>query len=200
MAELTTIARPYAEAAFRLAREGNALPVWSQMLRLLASVIADPKVAGALDNPRLTAGDKEALLLSICGDRLDPQGRSFVRVLVEADRVGVVPQIAAQFELLKDDADGLARARIDSAFPLSDAELAELKTALERHFGKKIETSVNVDPALIGGARITVGDTVVDGTIEAQLSIDGDPFASLTETTVTPAAITRRRAARTPCS
>ncbi len=110
------------------------------------------------------------LLLSICGDRLDPQGRSFVRVLVEADRVGVVPQIAAQFELLKDDADGLARAQIDSAFPLSDAELAELKSALEQHFGKKIETSVNVDPALIGGARITVGDTVVDGTIEAQLS------------------------------
>ena len=170
MAELTTIARPYAEAAFRLAREGNALPVWSQMLRLLASVIADPKVAGALDNPRLTAGDKEALLLSLCGDRLDPQGRSFVRVLVEADRVGVVPQIAAQFESLKDDADGMARARIDSAFPLSDAELAELKSALERHFGRKIETSVNVDPALIGGARITVGDTVVDGTIEAQLS------------------------------
>jgi F-type H+-transporting ATPase subunit delta len=170
MAELTTIARPYAEAAFRLARDANSLPVWSQMLRLLAGVIADPKVAGALDNPRLTAGDKTALLLSICGDRLDPQGRSFVRVLVEADRVGVVPQIAAQFELLKDDADGLARAQIDSAFPLSDAEIAELKTALERHFGKKIETSVNVDPALIGGARITVGDTVVDGTIEAQLS------------------------------
>ena len=170
MAELTTIARPYAEAAFRLAREGNALPVWSQMLRLLAHVIADPKVTGALDNPRLTAGDKEALVLSLCGDRLDPSGRSFVRVLVEADRVGVVPQIAAQFEALKDDADGLARAQIDTAFPLSDAELAELKSALERHFGKKIETSVNVDPALIGGARITVGDTVVDGTIEAQLS------------------------------
>jgi F-type H+-transporting ATPase subunit delta len=170
MAELTTIARPYAEAAFRLAREGNALPVWSQMLRLLATVTADPKVAAALDNPRLTAGNKEALLLSLCGDRLDPQGRSFVRVLVEADRVGVVPQIAAQFESLKDDADGIARAQIDSAFPLSDAELAELKSALERHFGKKIETSVNVDPALIGGARITVGDTVVDGTIEAQLS------------------------------
>ena len=170
MAELTTIARPYAEAAFRLAREGNALPVWSQMLRLLATVISDPKVAVTLDNPGLTAGNKEALLLSLCGDRLDPQGRSFVRVLVEADRVGVVPQIASQFESLKDDADGLARAQIDSAFPLSDAELAELKNALERHFGKKIETSVNVDPALIGGARITVGDTVVDGTIEAQLS------------------------------
>ncbi len=93
-----------------------------------------------------------------------------MRVLVEADRVGVLPQIAALFEALKDGADGLARARIDSAFPLSDAELAELTGALERHFGKKIETSVNVDPALIGGARITVGDTVIDGTIEAQLS------------------------------
>lgn len=170
MAELTTIARPYAEAAFAIAREGNALPAWSQMLRLLAGVIADPKVAAALDNPRLNAGDKEALLLSLCGDRLDSAGRSFVRVLVEADRIGVVPQIAAQFETLKDAADGLARAQIDTAFPLSDAELGELKSALERRFGKKIETSVNVDPALIGGARITVGDTVVDGTIEAQLS------------------------------
>ena len=170
MAELTTIARPYAEAAFRLARDANALPAWSQMLRLLATVVADPKVAGALDNPRLTAGDKSSLLLSICGDRLDTQGRSFVQVLVDADRVAVVPQITLLFDALKDDAEGLARARIDSAFPLSDAELAELKSALERHFGKKIEASVNVDPALIGGARITVGDTVVDGTIEAQLS------------------------------
>ena len=170
MAELTTIARPYAEAAFRLARERNELPVWSQMLRFVSTIVADPRVASALDNPRLATAEKESLLLSVCGDRLDATGRNFVRVLVEADRIAVLPQIATLFEALKNDADGIAQARIDSAFALSDAELAELKAALEKHFGKTIEATVNIDPALIGGARITVGDTVIDGTIEAQLS------------------------------
>jgi len=170
MAELTTIARPYAEAAFRLARDGNALPVWSEMLRLASSVTADPQMAAALDNPKLTAGDKEALLLSVCGGSLDTLGRNFVRVLVEADRVAVLPEVAALFEALKNDAEGIAMARIESAFPLTDAQVSELTTALEKRFGKKIEATVNIVPALIGGARITVGDTVIDGTIEAQLA------------------------------
>ena len=170
MAELTTIARPYAEAAFRIAHDANALPVWSEMLRFLSEVATDPQAAAALDNPKLTAADKAALLLSIAGERLDATGRNFVRVLVDADRVAVLPQIRALFEALKNDADGVAKARIDSAFPLSDAQTAELKAALEKRFGRKIEATVNVDPALGGGARITVGDTVIDGTIEAQLA------------------------------
>jgi len=170
MAEPTTIARPYAEAAFRIARAGNVLPAWSEMLRFLSDVAADPQAAAALDNPKLTAADKTALLLSIGGERLDATGRNFVRVLVEADRVAVLPQIRTLFETLKNDADGVAKARIDSAFPLSDGETAELKAALEKRFGRKIEATVNVDPALGGGARITVGDTVIDGTIEAQLA------------------------------
>ena len=77
-----------------------------------------------------------------------PLGRSFVQVLIEADRVALLPQIDALFEDLKNDADGVAKARIDSAFPLDDAELAELKAALEKRFGKRIEATVNVDPAL----------------------------------------------------
>jgi F-type H+-transporting ATPase subunit delta len=170
MAELTTIARPYAEAAFRIARDTNTLPVWSELLRFLCEVAADPQAARALDNPKLTAADKAALLLSIGGEHLDATGRSFVKVLVDADRVAVLPQIRALFEALKNDADGVAKARIDSAFPLSDAQMAELKAALEKRFGRKIEATVNVDPALGGGARITVGDTVIDGTIEAQLA------------------------------
>jgi len=170
MAELTTIARPYAEAAFGIARDGNALPVWSEMLRFLCDVAADPQAAAALDNPKLTAADKSTLLLSIGGDRLDATGRSFVRVLVDADRIAVLPQIRTLFEALKNDADGVAKATIDTAFPLSDAQAADLKAALEKRFGRKIEATVNVDPALGGGARITVGDTVIDGTIEAQLA------------------------------
>ena len=170
MAELTTIARPYAEAAFRIASDGNALPVWSQMLRFLCDITSEPRVAAALDNPKLTAADKASLLLSIGGEHLDASGRSFVRVLVDADRIGVLPEIRTLFEALKNDADGVAKATIETAFPLSDAEAAELKAALERRFGRRIEASVHVDPALVGGARITVGDTVIDGTIEAQLS------------------------------
>ena len=170
MAELTTIARPYAEAAFRLACDENALPVWSAMLGFVTGAVADPQMAAALDNPKLTTGDKEALLLCVCGERLSPLGRNFVRVLVEADRITVLPQIGTLFEALKDEAEGVAKARIDSAFALSEAQVTELKAALEAHFGKKIDATVHIDPALIGGARITVGDTVIDGTVEAQLA------------------------------
>jgi F-type H+-transporting ATPase subunit delta len=169
MAELTTIARPYAEAVFRLAKEQNAFPAWSQTLRFLAAVTADRQVAAALDDPKHTSGDKEALLLSICGDKLDPLGKNFLRTLVEADRVAVLPQIATLFDGLKDAAEGVARARIDTAFPLSPAELAALTAALEKRFGRRIESTVHVDPALIGGAKITVGDTVIDGSVQAKL-------------------------------
>jgi len=170
MAELTTIARPYAEAIFRIASESNALPVWSEALRLLEEIARDPQVTAALESPKLTAASKESLLLSVCGERLDAVGRSFVRVLVDSDRVSVIPQIRTLFEELKNDADGVASARIDTAFPLSDEQLRELTAALAKRFGKKIEATVNVDPALGGGARITVGDTVIDGTIQAQLA------------------------------
>jgi F-type H+-transporting ATPase subunit delta len=169
MAVLTTIARPYAEAAFALAREGNALPVWSQMLRLTSAVVADPRVALALDNPALDSAAKESLLLSICGDKLNPEGRNFVRVLVEGDRVAVLPQIQTMFEALKDSADGIAKATIETAFPFEGNELAELTSALEKRFGKKIEATVAVKPELIGGARITVGDTTIDGSVQEQL-------------------------------
>jgi F-type H+-transporting ATPase subunit delta len=169
MAEPTTIARPYAEAAFDLARADNALPVWSSMLRYASAVVADPAMARALDNPKLTAGDKESLLLSVCGDKLDATGRRFVRVLVEAERVALLPYIATLFEARKNEAEGVATARIDSAFPLTDAQVAELKAALEKRFGRKIEPTVNVDPDLVGGARITVGDTVIDASVRAQL-------------------------------
>ena len=169
MAEPTTIARPYAEAAFALAREGNALPVWSQMLRLTSAVVADPRVAKALDNPALDAGAKESLLLSICGDNLTAEGRNFMRVLIEGDRIAVLPQIQAMFETLKDTADGIAKATIETAFPFEGSELAELTSALEKRFGRKIEATVAVKPELIGGARVTVGDTMIDGSVQEQL-------------------------------
>ena len=169
MAELITVARPYAQAAFELAREKNALPVWAEMLRLASSVGADPQMRAALDNPKLSAGDKESLFLSICGEGLNPEGRNFVRVLIGAGRISLLPEIRELFDSLKDEAEGVARANIASAFPITDAELASLKTALEKHFGKRIEATVGVHPELIGGARITVGDKVIDASVQGEL-------------------------------
>jgi len=169
VAELTTIACPYAEAAFALARDQNALPVWSQMLKLASRIVVDERVAQALDNPKLDTGAKESLLLSICGDALNAEGRNFVRLLVEADRIALMPVIASLFDTLKDDADGVAKATIETAFPLEGNELAELTAALERRFKRKVEPEVIVKPDLIGGARITVGDNVIDGTVQERL-------------------------------
>lgn len=169
MAEPITVARPYAEAAYALARDGNALPVWAEMLRVATAVSSDAQVRRALDNPKLAAAEKEALFLSICGDKLDPGGRNFIRVLIEADRIGLLPEIRTLFETLKDEADGVARARIVSAFPLDDAQLAALRKGLERRFGRKIEATVSVDRSLIGGATIVVGDTVIDASVQSEL-------------------------------
>jgi F-type H+-transporting ATPase subunit delta len=169
MAEPTTVARPYAEAAFEIARDQNALPVWSEMLRYANTIVADSRVAAALENPRLSTQDKEALLLSIAGERITGDGRSFLRVLIEADRIALMPQIRELFDLLKDEAEGVAKATIESAFPLSPEQTADLTTALEKRFGKKIEATVTVNPDLIGGARISVGDSVLDGSVQARL-------------------------------
>ena len=169
MAEATTVARPYAEAAFALAREKNVLEPWSQRLRLIASIVQDPRVAEALDNPRLDAPEKQSLLLSIAGERLDEDARSFVRVLVEAGRVRLAPEIAEVFDGLKDRYEGAAKAEIETAFPLTDAQLADMKSALEKRFGKRIEATVRVNKDLIGGARVSVGDAVIDASVRAKL-------------------------------
>ena len=169
MAEPTTVARPYAEAAYALARDANALPAWSEMLRVASAVASDARMRAALDNPKLAAAEKESLFLSICGDKLDTGGRNFIRVLIEAERIGLLPEIRTLFETLKDEADGVARAQITSAFPIDDAQLAALRKGLERRFGKKIEATVSVDRALIGGAKIIVGDTVIDASVQSEL-------------------------------
>jgi F-type H+-transporting ATPase subunit delta len=170
MAEPATIARPYAEAAFQIARDAQALPAWSDLLRFAATIVRDPRVAEALDNPRLDAAAKQSLLLSIGGDRFTGEARNFIRVLVESERVALLPHIAAMLDALKNDAEATADATIESAFELSDAQVAELRGALEKRFGKKIEATVMVNPELIGGARVTVGDAVLDGSVQAKLA------------------------------
>lgn len=170
MAELQTIARPYAEAAFAIASEAKALPVWSQVLKQAANIARNPGMKDALDSPKLDTAAKESLFLSVAGDSLPPEGRNFMRVLIEADRISVLPQISELFEERKNAAENVATATIESAIALTDTQLAQLKAALARHFGKTIEATVSVNPALIGGARITVGDRVIDGSVQGKLT------------------------------
>ena len=169
MAERTTVARPYADAAFRIASEANALGKWSGMLRTATDIGRDATMTSALENPKLSAEEKSSLFLSVAGDGFDADMRSFVRVLIDARRIALLPEIRTLFEAFKADAEGVAKATIESARPLSEAEVADLAAAMSRRLGKRVETTTAVDPALIGGARIAVGDTVIDGSVRGKL-------------------------------
>lgn len=169
MAERTTVARPYADAAFQIARESEALPGWSDMLQLAEAIVSDVQMVDALSNPKLDAGDKAALLLTVGGDRFTPPMRNFVQVLAESGRVGLLPEIRQLFELRRNEVEGVATARIETAQPISDAQVGKLTDALAKRFGKRIEATVSVNAALIGGVRIAVGDAVIDGSVRGKL-------------------------------
>lgn len=169
MAEATTIARPYAEAAFSLASESGSLPAWSSMLDTMAQVAANPDVRECIGNPDLTHEQLAGLFLSLCG-KVDDAGRRFVAVLVENRRLALVPQIRELFETFKREREGTLDARIVSAFPISDAQKASLVTGLEKKFGRRIQATVELDPELIGGVEVIVGDEVIDGSVRARLA------------------------------
>lgn len=178
MAEPSTIARPYAEAVFRLADGAGKLREWSDMLADLAAVAADPAVAAAMKDPNLSAPKVAGMFISILSGRLNAEAENLVRVLAENRRLEVLPEIAAQFEALKNEREGTLEAEIVSAFPLEDAQLTQLISHLESRTGKRVKPRVSVDRELIAGVRIAIGDKVIDGSVRAQLNALG---AALTQ-------------------
>ncbi len=169
MAELVTIARPYAEAVFRLAKEANAFAEWSRMLALLDTVTRDPQLEALISDPNVKADAITRVVLDVCGSGLNDAGKNFVKILVENDRLGVVAQIAGLYEQLRREHENELEATIVSAFPLSDAQVQELVAGLAKRFGRQVKATATVDPSLIGGARILVGDVVIDGSAAGQL-------------------------------
>ncbi len=169
MAEIVTIARPYAEAVFRLAKEKGALSEWSERLGYLAAVIQDNQMQACIHDPSIPPKQIESLLFSVCGDRLGEMGKNFVQALVHNGRLPVLPQISELFEEMKAAEGGLLEARVTSAYPLSKAQLADLVDGLEGKFKKKIEATADVDPELIGGVRIVIGDDVIDASVRGKL-------------------------------
>ena len=169
MAENLTIARPYAEAAFASADDSGKLQAWSQALRRLALVVSDPDMHNALGDPKIGPEQLYGLIAAGAGDALDAQVQNFVRVLIENDRLALLPEIATLFESLKDEREGVVEAQIESAFPMDDAALGQLVGDLERRFKRKVRPQVSVDSELIGGALIKVGDEVIDGSVRGRL-------------------------------
>ncbi|HCX32499.1 MAG TPA: F0F1 ATP synthase subunit delta [Rhodocyclaceae bacterium] len=169
MAETTTIARPYAEALFRLADQGGRLKDWSATLEAMSRVAADAQMRECIANPRLSAAALAELFVSLC-EGLDAQARSLVRVLVENRRLALLPEIRGQFEALKNEREGVLKAQVFSAFPLDEAQKAALVSDLERKFGQKVEATVALDPELIGGVKVAVGDEVIDASVRAKLA------------------------------
>ena len=170
MAENLTIARPYAEAIFAAADADGKLQAWSQALQRLAMIVSDADMHNAIGDPKIGPEQLYGLVAAAAGDTLSAEVQNFVRVLIQNDRLAVLPEIAQLFESLKDEREGVIEAEIESAFPVDDAALAQLVGDLERRFKRKVRPKLHVDRALIGGALIKVGDEVIDGTVRGRLA------------------------------
>ncbi|MCC6209080.1 MAG: F0F1 ATP synthase subunit delta [Gammaproteobacteria bacterium] len=169
MAEKRTIARPYAQAVFDLASAQRQFGPWSERLQLLTAVAADPRMQRLIGNPRITRAQLAGLIVEICGDRLEDQGRSLVGVLVENRRLDMLPEIGALFAEYRAEAERTVQAEVVSAFPLSPEQEAGISVALKKRLGREISLKSSTDETLIGGAVIRAGDLVIDGSVTGHL-------------------------------
>lgn len=169
MAELSTIARPYAVAAYNLAKEHKDLGRWSDMLSLMSGVAKNDTMQSFINDPKVQKSNLESVFLDICGEHLSEHGQNLIKVLVEYGRLGLLPAISEAFEALKAKDEGVLQAEIISAVALAENESKEIIQKLETRFEKKIEVENRVDPALLGGMKIVVGDTVIDTSVQSQL-------------------------------
>jgi F-type H+-transporting ATPase subunit delta len=168
MAEIATIARPYAEALFKAVRPDEAPAVAAQVAEL-AGIASDPQLRSFADNPK--SGDEQVfeLITSIAKTPLSDASKNLLRTVISNGRLAAMPEVAAQFHTLVAARSGVADATVYSAFPIDEAQLADVVQALERRFKRRLSASVQVDPELIGGIRVVVGDEVLDTSVKARL-------------------------------
>ena len=175
MSELSTLARPYAEAVFRLAQsessaqDENDLAGWSARVATLAIIVADPQVARLIADPSVSGERVAGLIIEVAGAGLGERGGNFVKVLAENDRLALLPEISVQFEALKAKAEGTLDATIASAQELTQSQIDELAAGLKARFNRAVNVQVAVDAELIGGAVIAIGDQVMDGSVKGRL-------------------------------
>ena len=168
MAELATIARPYAEALYKAA-SGAEAPALVAQVNALAAVTANDDLRHFADNPKIDATQVAEVVARAAGDALDPKAGNLLRAVVDNGRLMALPEIAAQFQALVNARSGISEATIQSAFPIDAGQLADVVASLERRFGRKLDARVEIDPELIGGIRAVVGDEVLDTSVKARL-------------------------------
>lgn len=169
MAEIATIARPYAEAVFRLAKESGTLDAWSEQLSLAQLVAADSDMQRLASDPEVSGAQLSALFLSVCGSRLGHDAGNFISLLIDNGRIKILPEIVEQFEALKAKQGGVLEAKVASAFAMNEEQIAALAARLEAKFHSKLSLTVEVDAALIGGIVVSVGDEVYDASVQGKL-------------------------------
>ena len=170
MAELATIARPYANAVFTLAKRETALDRWSSMLNVLAATTQHPTISALLDSPDMPGTAKAFRLAEVCGDELDDRGKKFLQSLADNDRLGLIGEIRTQFETLRAEEEKSLDVEVVSAYELSESQSAALAASLNTKFQKEITIETRVDASLIGGAVVRAGDVVIDGSIRGKLA------------------------------
>ena len=170
MAEKTTIARPYAQAAFDLAQGAGDLKGWSAMLQFVAMVAEDATMNCLIGNPSVQRDKLVNLIIDICGDKLNEAGKNFVRVLGENKRLDVLTEIAVLYEQQRAEAEKSVEAEVTSAFKLSDAQIARFAEALKKRLGRDVHLVAKIDESIIGGAIVQAGDLVIDGSVSGQLN------------------------------
>jgi F-type H+-transporting ATPase subunit delta len=186
MTERTTLARPYAEAVFRLASERKALKAWSEMLQLAVTVLRDSQMAALAENPRVPRARFVEFMLDVCdahgrasaaggrtpeaaGKRLDKDAANFIRLLSENQRLALLPEIVELYEALRASAESRIEAEVTSAYELSETHLKAIAAALKRRLGRDVDLATRIDPKLLGGIVVRAGDLVIDGSVRGRL-------------------------------
>jgi F-type H+-transporting ATPase subunit delta len=170
MAEKSTIARPYAQAAFETAQAKGQLKDWTGMLQFSAAVAAEASVQKLVGNTNIKREQLAQLFLDIAGDRLSAQGKNFIRLLAENRRLGVLPEIAEQYEVLRAEAEKTIKAEVISAFALTAEQQQQIAQKLKARLGRDVTLTCETDASLLGGAIIKAGDLVIDGSVTGKLN------------------------------
>ncbi|AXQ27634.1 F0F1 ATP synthase subunit delta [Solimonas sp. K1W22B-7] len=169
MADITTLARPYAKAVFELARDSGKFADWSSVLKTIADAVTAPQVAQLLGHPALTRADLAAVLAQTLGSKLGAEGSSLLKLLVENGRLTAASSIAQQYEQLRAEAEARADVEITTAVPVVDAQQQQLASAVKKRLGREVVVAWGVDESLIAGAVIRAGDLVIDGSVKSEL-------------------------------
>ena len=178
MTQALTLARPYARAAFAIARDAGSFAPWSQALGFAARIAADPQVAALLGNPKLTDADAVTLLSPDGADGADGNFGRFLALLADNRRLTLLPEIAGLYEDLRADAERVVKATVTSAVALDADAVARITASLRKRFGREVALETAVDPSLIGGAVVDAGDVVIDGSIRTKLARLGAALAN----------------------